>query len=476
MPRVSRTTAQTLGIAAAGAVSGTAILAIVQVAGPLALALPVGAIVAWYLVQHPAAAVGAFVAAAVLLEADSEGIFGFGARTYEPVVGSVNAKPLDFALALLIVLALTRRDTSRRPLPLTAPLMLATVALTGAVVAGVMTGFVNGSGPSAMISPLRQLVYLGAIPLVVVTLVRTEADVRLLAKGAVVLALLKAAAGTAASILGEGPSLSGFAPGSLSLSYYESGTPFFLLFFLMALAAAALTGLRLPTWARVGAGLSLSALLLSFRRSFWLGGIAGFVVLIVATSGKRPRWRSMAVTAVAIGAIVGLSLSVGALPSSDNVVLRRAQELTALTGNNKGIGDQYRVAERRNALENLERHPITGLGVGVGWTEYERLPTVFGTGRQYVHSTVLWFWLKLGLLGVVAYLLFMAAGIHAGWRVWKRHSDPTFRMAGLGAVAAVVGLVVAETTASFTGVEPRVTVIFGAMLGWLIAADAVEAR
>jgi O-antigen ligase len=195
---------------------------------------------------------------------------------------------------------------------------------------------------------------------------------------------------------------------------------------------------------------------------------------MIATSGERPRWRSGVVIAVAVGAIAALSLSFGAVPSSDNVVLRRAQELAALTSSDKSIGDQYRVNERQNALENVRRHPVTGLGLGVPWREYHRLPTVFEDGRNYVHIAALWYWLKLGVLGVIAYALFMFAAVHAGWRVWKRQRDPRLRAVGLGAAAAVTGLMVAEATASFTGVEARVSVIFGAMLGWLIAAGAVD--
>jgi hypothetical protein len=88
-------------------------------------------------------------------------------------------------------------------------------------------------------------------------------------------------------------------------------------------------------------------------------------------------------------------------------------------------------------------------------------------GRDYVHFAALWYWAKLGLLGLAAYLSIIAAGLLLAWRTWRRCRGSTARAFGLASLCGIVGLLVMETTASFTGVDARFTVLFAAQLGLL---------
>ena len=108
------------------------------------------------------------------------------------------------------------------------------------------------------------------------------------------------------------------------------------------------------------------------------------------------------------------------------------------------------------------------------WTARYPLAQALPGGRQYTHVLVFWYWLKLGLLGVFAYVWIMVAGVRTGLRVWRTDLDPRIQGAGLGLAAALVGLAVAETTGSFSGVEPRETVLLAVMLGWLAAAQRLR--
>ena len=68
----------------------------------------------------------------------------------------------------------------------------------------------------------------------------------------------------------------------------------------------------------------------------------------------------------------------------------------------------------------------------------------------------------------------MVAAVWTGLRVWRTDLDRRVQGAGLGLAAALVGLAVAETTGSFSGVEPRETVLLAVMLGWLAAAQRLR--
>lgn len=84
-----------------------------------------------------------------------------------------------------------------------------------------------------------------------------------------------------------------------------------------------------------------------------------------------------------------------------------------------------------------------------------------------MHFAALWFWMKLGILGLVAYVTLLVGAAVLAWRVWRESREPLMRAFGLASLCGLAGLVAIETTASFTGVEPRFTVLIGAQIGLL---------
>ncbi len=90
--------------------------------------------------------------------------------------------------------------------------------------------------------------------------------------------------------------------------------------------------------------------------------------------------------------------------------------------------------------------------------------------RTYTHMVVLWYWLNLGLLGIIAYVTLMASAIGTAFLVWRRHASELVRCAALGLMATLVGSIAVETTGSFLGVDVRFTIMLGVILGLLAAA------
>jgi O-antigen ligase len=130
--------------------------------------------------------------------------------------------------------------------------------------------------------------------------------------------------------------------------------------------------------------------------------------------------------------------------------------------------DRYRLDERANVLGNIGEHPITGLGVTVPWAAtFRPLSVEHPEGRQYVHFAALWFWLKLGILGLFAYITILIGALVLAWQAWRRSREPVLRAFGLASLCGITGLAAMDTTASFTGVDPRFTVLFAAQLGLL---------
>jgi ABC-type Mn2+/Zn2+ transport system permease subunit len=99
----------------------------------------------------------------------------------------------------------------------------------------------------------------------------------------------------------------------------------------------------------------------------------------------------------------------------------------------------------------------------------------YPNARLYTHIVALYFWLKMGLAGLLAYLGLFAAGMWAGYTVGRRHPDPLIRAVGFGMVGALVGTMVKELTETNTGVDPSFTIVLATVFGLLAIArsDAV---
>jgi hypothetical protein len=160
-----------------------------------------------------------------------------------------------------------------------------------------------------------------------------------------------------------------------------------------------------------------------------------------------------------------------AVGSSENPqaspLVERAQTLSPGSfGSNRG--DRYRIDERKNVLQNIREHPLTGIGLGVPWRVH--YPLAESHDRRYAHIAFLWFWLAFGPLGAIAYAFLLFSALWTAARLWHRHPDPIVQVGAIAAFGGVLALAIVELTATFTSIEPRTSILLGAILGWLVAA------
>ena len=294
------------------------------------------------------------------------------------------------------------------------------------------------------------------VPLLVVNVVETEREVRIALAFAAALALLKAPSGVAGVAAGVGVVVEGS-----TITYYEPTANWLVLLAILGVLAALLLRARPPIWVLAGTPLLVLSLALSYRRSFWIGAALG--VLLVILLGSRPPGRRIVVAA---GILLGLAawlLSLQPLQEEAPLV-KRAQSLEP-TKVEQNAQDRYRIDELQNVTAELRHHPITGLGLGGEWVARHPLGVEHENGRTYTHVVAFWWWLKLGILGLLAYLAVMASCLAMSWQVWRRSADPVLSAAGLTLLCGLLALVVVETVGSFTGVDPRFSALVGAAAG-----------
>jgi O-antigen ligase len=437
---------------AAGAVAlvGARRFGLEGVAAPLALVVGV------MLLARPVAAVAFVGALTVLLEGPASD--APGQRLYEQVFASLT--PLDLLIALTAMAVLLDAARKRRSLRLPPALALPFGIALLAMAAGVVTATGAGVGPRDALLALRIpfLVLLMATLVVNLGLDREQATKLVL--GLLALAIVKAILGVLMVASGGGTQIEG----ETTMTYYEPTANWLVLVALLGVIAALLGRTRAPAWVLLGLPLLIASLVLSYRRSFWIAAVLGFVLVLLLASTPSGR-RMLLPVGLLIAASVWVLGSVGF--QAQTPLTRRVESLapSRLQANKE---DRYRLDERANVLAELRDHPISGLGVEVPWRASEQaLPLEHEAGRDYVHFAALWWWLKLGILGLAAYVGLLLSALLLAWRSWRRNETPVPRWFGLASFAAVIGLAVMETTASFTGVDTRFSVLFGLQLGLL---------
>jgi O-antigen ligase len=367
---------------------------------------------------------------------------------------------VDVLVALTVLSIGLDLIRTRRPLYVPGPLKLPLMVLVIAMTVGFVTGHAAGGSIRFVLASENVLGYLVLLPVAVANLNIDRRQIKLLLVGAMALAIVKAVLGLLEVASGHGTRIEG----SSVLTYYEPAANWLMMIAVLALFAAMLARVRPPLWMLLGAPLLIASLALSYRRSFWIASVlAALLVLLLGTSAAGRRLLIPAGLCVVLA--IWVLGSVGF--QSDLPIVKRATSLqpSRLEAN---VEDRYRLDERANVLGEIRQHPISGLGMTIPWEATVRpLPVEHEGGRQYVHFAALWYWLKLGILGLFAYVGVLLASLALAWQAWRRSRDALFRGFSLASLCAIAGLVVIDTTASFTGVNARFTVLFATQLGLL---------
>jgi len=222
---------------------------------------------------------------------------------------------------------------------------------------------------------------------------------------------------------------------------YFNATPALvaLLFVNLALRAE-----RLKTTA-VWMGLSLPLFLhqfLSFRRSLWVGCMAGLLTtILVFAVGSRTRWRRAGLvfgSLLGIGVVgaVSLELIYGQTDILSQSVARfgsiGSTELTMETRANVA-----RLVEAATMIDLIQQSPLLGYGLGYGfilknWMWGER-PVQYWADDNY-----LLIWLKQGAIGLALYLWILWAGLRLGVRQ-ARGREGRWESSWFATLAAAMG-------------------------------------
>jgi O-antigen ligase len=451
-----------VGVAAAGLATGLLLAAGLEVAGTKGALAPVVAMACLVLLRFPGVTFGLLLVFAVMAEPEATGFLPAGTVFYEKAISSLTPPDLLLLLGICGVLLRSATDDERprMPDPLTIPLILLALALAwGAVTAlGAHAGVTQGD----LYHRSMHVAYVFLVPFLAVNVLRDDQALRAFAWIAAALAAFKGLSGLYGSLGGIGSTVE-----EETVSFLNPVPNLMTMVLVFGVAAALVRRVRIPLWIVASAPIALLSIVLSFRRSFWIATAFGLVAVVIIASRRRGR-AVLAIGGVTLALALVASVTIGASDDpSASPLAERAQTLSP-AGLETNRGDRYRNDERHNVLENLASQPLTGIGLGVPWKVHE--PLAEAHDRRYVHIATLWYWLALGPLGLIAYLAVIGGGLATARTIWRRHRDALVQACAIACFGGILGLAVVELTASFTGIEPRISLILGAALGWLAAA------
>jgi len=458
-----------IAVVATGIVAGVLFAGAMSRFGVAGALAPAALALGFVLMRYPTAALGLLVASVVVVESEGQGLLPPAGAFYDVVAAKMT--PQDMLLfaglaGVLLRFALESRRP-RLPEPLVTPLALLAAAAAFGVVVGHASHLVS---VGELFHRAMNVGYIVLVPLLAVNVLRDRRALVAAAGLAAGLAAFKGLSGIYAALSGLGVTVE-----TETISYLNPVPNLVMLTLFLGVVAALARRVRLPGWMLAAAPIALLALVVSYRRSFWIAGALTIVVVIIVASRHRGR-AILAVGAIALALGVAGALAVGSSEDPQaSPLVERAQTLSP-SGFGSNRGDRYRIDERHNVIRNIEEHPLTGIGLGVPWEVH--YPLAESHDRRYAHVAFLWFWLAFGPLGAIAYVFLLGSALWTAARIWRRHPDPLIQVAAIACFGAILALAVVELTATFTAIEPRSSIVLGALLGWLAAAwrDLPEAE
>ncbi len=165
--------------------------------------------------------------------------------------------------------------------------------------------------------------------------------------------------------------------------------------------------------------LSLSVVLMSYSRSFWLGLLAGLILFIIYILYKKESWKNLFIINSNLLIIFILAISliffIVKFPwpvvdsSKTSLFISRLQNPTGEAASNS------RLNQLQPLFGAIRQAPLLGSGFGTKVTYRSTDPRILSLGEDYAanYSTYAFewgyldIWLKLGLFGLFAYFLFI---------------------------------------------------------------------
>jgi len=191
--------------------------------------------------------------------------------------------------------------------------------------------------------------------------------------------------------------------------------------------------------------LFFSTILISFSRSFWVGILlAGFFSLLYLIFRTRPinfKIISRVLSVVIISIILGASLIFAAIPPGASRQLEKQLAQRVQTQDEAAVVSRWALLPK--IIEEIKHNPITGQGFGATVTFVTADPKILAKNPSGINTTYAFewgyldIWLKIGLIGLLAYLYLLFLILKEGFNLANKKGGYLYLGLSVGLVFLV---------------------------------------
>lgn len=194
------------------------------------------------------------------------------------------------------------------------------------------------------------------------------------------------------------------------------------------------------------AGFFISSIIISLSRSFWLAGAISlgilFLILLFKFSKKQVLFSLLFIV---LSFIIGFSfVKISTLFNAGLDLGGQIKDRVSET-NESAISSRW--AQLPELMTAIAKNPITGQGFGADVTYKSEDPRVLASQPNGIYTTYAFEWgyldltLKMGLAGLLAYLLLITSLLNQAWRAWRQEQNYIF----ISLVPALIFLALVHT-------------------------------
>lgn len=372
-----------------------------------------------------------------------------------PVTFHISDLLLVFMLALIFLRAMSQPGFRLYGSPLAVPLLLFILALVISVGNAVLF---QGVAPNDALRLARFVTYwLMFFP--VLELVRDEKTLRRLIKGLWIVAAILFIGTLFPNVLeplhllpvrttGISEMSAGVAQNE-EIRLYTYGERLFFVLIPTAASLLAVTKRR-----QLFISIMLAALFYwlfrSYQRNYLLAILLslGLLILLIPSSGAMRFARRVAPMLLLLVVVIFALLMVQPEQIRTEVDAWGAR-LNSMVGGTGQVDPnlEYRLVENQYALQQIEAHPIFGIGLRNNYRPLMMYETQTTGLTWFMHNAYLWIWLMMGLVGLVPFLLLCAMYVIRTFRHYRDIHDDELRAIYLGFGVAFIGTLVSNLVA-----------------------------
>jgi hypothetical protein len=464
-----------LPIAVLPAVLAASLLAL----NPLLTLLLTGGLIALVVAAvWPRAGLGLVVLAAVLGDArfHNPDVATFG-KVFWSLAG-LSVTPVELLMVAAFVGLAARLLFDARTEPRAGELCAPIVVLTAAILPGIAVGLQRGAEMDVLRAEVRGFLYLPALYLVAVHFLKTRAQVH----HAVWLFVIAVNVMAAENIYRYYTSIRGTyeLKAAYDLAYAHEDSLFCAATIVLLLARMVWTRSIVGEWRSLALMvLPMLALLVMRRRAGMVALDAGLILLCIVLLKDNLKLFLISVPLALVGLGLLLALTWNE-PGGTGQLARSVQTISGretATAARDESSNRYREFEAKNVEINIKSSPVTGLGFGRPYAFYLPLNDLsFWPLWRYVpHNSVLWVWMKAGVLAFAALLALFATALMRSVQLVNGMRGDSMKPIAFALGAAVL-MFVLYSWVDLGLVSARAMILFGAVLGGIGAVSGITKR